>query len=206
MNINKSLVVAATIATIGLGSVAGLGIASAQSGSSAGASGLVDKIATKFNLNKDDVQKVFDEDRTAREVEHQAERSKHLQKLVDSGKITTEQKTLIENKQKELISARDAERAELEAWAKQNNLDLKFVMFGGRHGDRDDSRLQDAVDSGEITADQKTLIETKQKELQTKRESARDALKKWAADNKIDEKYIMMGPGGHGSKGGGGPH
>jgi hypothetical protein len=76
-------------------------------------------------------------------------------------------------------------------------------MFGDkRGGDGDSNRLQNAVDAGTITAEQKTLIENKQKELQTKRDADREALKKWASDNKIDESYLMgMRGGGHGPKG-----
>lgn len=58
-------------------------------------------------------------------------------------------------------------------------------------------RLQDAVDDGDITAEQKAKIEAKQKELQAARDTERTALEKWASDNKIDTKYLMgRGPGG----------
>ena len=204
MKAKKSLMVAAAVATVGLGSIAGLGMASADTGSGNGVSGMVDKIATKFNLNKDDVQKVFDEEKTERQAEHQAEMSERLQDAVDNGKITAEQKTKIEEKIKEITTAREAERAELKAWAEQNGIDMKYLMGRGHHGN--DDRLQDAVDDGDITAEQKTLIENKQEELETKREATHDELEKWAEDNGIDEKYLMMGHGkGHGRMGGGGP-
>ena len=56
-------------------------------------------------------------------------------------------------------------------------------------------RLQNLVDKGTITADQKTKIEAKLKEMQTTRDTERTALEKWASDNGIDVKYVMMGRG-----------
>lgn len=121
-------------------------------------SGLVDKIATKFNLNKDEVQKLFDQDRTEHEAQREKEQATRLQKLVDAGTITATQKTAIEAKVKELKAERevdrtsakdlsdeerkskmDEERTALDSWAKAQGLDLsklRGVFFGGpgRHG------------------------------------------------------------------------
>lgn len=118
-------------------------------------SSLVQKIASKFNLNKDEVQKVFDEDRSAREAEREKDQAERLQKLVDAGTITASQKTAIEAKIKEMKAERDAnkdsmkdlsdterkakmdaKKTELETWAKQQGLDLtklQGVLMGG-HG------------------------------------------------------------------------
>jgi chromosome segregation ATPase len=155
---NKSLIVAGILGTVGVTALTGVGIASAESGTSNTAdpmSSLVQKIASKFNLNKDDVQKLFDEDRTA----HQAEREQHiatrLQGFVDDGTITAAQKTAIENKLKELKAEResdketlkdltdtqrkakmDEKKTELESWAKEQGLDLSKLkgIFGGPGG------------------------------------------------------------------------
>jgi hypothetical protein len=183
---------------LALGAVSAIAVgatafASAESGSSN--SSIIDRIATKFNLNKDEVKAVFDEEHAARQAERLAEVSQDLQKAVDAGELTADQKTIIENKLKETQAARDAERTALETWANDNGVDVKYVMMGGRNGNNSD-RLQDAVDNGDITAEQKTLIEKKQEELQTTRESQRDALKQWAEDNNIDTEYLRMG--GHG--------
>jgi hypothetical protein len=163
---------------------------------------LVEKIASKFNLNKSDVQAVFDEAHDEHEAEKQAEFSDDLQDKVDSGDITAEQKTLIENKFKELQVQRDSNRQALEDWAEQNNIDAKYLYMG--HG-RGGSDLQDAVDDGDLTSEQKTLIENKQKELEDKRSAERDELEKWASDNNLDLKDIMPMGRGHGRKMGGGP-
>ena len=203
MTIRKSVLVAGAVAAVGITSVAGVGLASAQtSSSSTGASGLIEKLATKFNLKQDDVKQVFEEEKAARKADMQAEIDKKLQNLVDSGKITAEQKTLIENKQKELQAAHETERTELEQWATDNGIEAKYLMVGiGHRGEGADDRLQTALDNKELTAEQKSKIEAKQKELETKRTDARDAIKKWADDNNIDAKYLKVfgGPGkGHG--------
>jgi competence protein ComGC len=155
----KSLIVGGVLGTVGLTSIAGVHIASAEtaggSASSDPMSSLVQKIATKFNLNKDDVQKVFDEDKAAREAEHDKQVDARLQKLVDAGTITSAQKTAIENKLKELKEARQADREEmktlsdterqskmderkneLESWAKEQGIDLTKLkgIFGGGPG------------------------------------------------------------------------
>lgn len=115
---------------------------------------LVDKIATKFGLEKDDVQAVVDEDRNEYEAkmkesreERQAEMEalfeESLNKEVADGKITQEQKTLILEKRKELhtnrqdavksthqerINARESEHNELVGWATSNGIDVKYLM------------------------------------------------------------------------------
>ena len=135
MKIPKSLLVAGAIATVGLAGATGLGVASAAtSSSSTSGTSIVDKLAAKFNLKKEDVQSVFDEDRTAHEAEHQQELSDRLQKLVDNGKITADQKTKIEAKQKELQTARENAKTALEQWAKDNGIDTQYLHLEGGPG------------------------------------------------------------------------
>lgn len=145
----------ATAGAVGLGSLASVGIVSAATSNSGSADSLVDKIATKFNVNKDDVQKLFDEERTARQAEHEKEVNERLQKLVDAGTITAEQKTAIEAKLKELKADREANKDDmknlsdderkakmdekktaLEVWAKEQGLDLSKLkgVFRGPGG------------------------------------------------------------------------
>lgn len=162
---------------------------------------LVDKVASKFNLNKQEVQSVFDEDRQAHQAEQKAERSTELQSKVDDGTITAEQKTAIEKKLEEMHTSREQSKVSLEEWAKQNNIDAKYVMMGGRGG-MQSSRLQKAVDSGAITADQKAKIEQKQQEMKATFDAERESMQKWATDNGIDESAIMRGDGNGGKMGG----
>jgi N-acetylglucosamine kinase-like BadF-type ATPase len=193
LNAKKSLLVAAVVATVGVSGALLPTLASAETSNTD--TSLVDKIAQKFNLKTEDVQAVFDQEKSERQAEKQQAVANRLQKAVDDGKITAEQKTLIENKMKELQTARDAEMKELQTWAEDNKINAKFLMMGAKMGGNSD-HLQDAVDAGTITAEQKTLIENKQKELQAKREAARTALQKWAEDNKIDMSYLKQIRGG----------
>lgn len=105
---------------------------------------IIQKIADKFGLNKDEVQKVFDEERTVRQAEMQVKLEERLAQAVAEGKITDAQKTLILNKHKELQEERsnrqnwqnltreqrktqmESKKAELETWANQNGIDMEY--------------------------------------------------------------------------------
>jgi len=143
-------------ATLGILGVAGLAV-SATSPSSGSGDNLAARLATKFGLNKEDVSKEIDsfrsEERGKRESEVQARIEASLQKKVDDGAITAEQKTAIEVKLKEVHQAResehqanmnsgkklsreemklkmDANKNEMDAWLKEQgiNIDLKDVL------------------------------------------------------------------------------
>src|SRR5690242_7699406 len=92
------------------------GIAFAQTANTPNG-GLAQAIASKFNVNKDDVQKVIDQ-------QHQDMMKQHLDQLVKGGKITAEQETKILAKLEEMkpkieaarqISDRDARKKALDA-------------------------------------------------------------------------------------------
>lgn len=100
---------------------------------------IVEKIAAKFNLNKDDVQAVFDEERDERHAEMQARFAERLDDLVNSGKITNEQKDAIIKKHEEMhnkmLELKDMEPEERKAemqkvhedfknWAEEQGIDL----------------------------------------------------------------------------------
>lgn len=142
MAINKKLATIGTLGVVGMSSLGFAGLTSAQTTSSGDT--LVDKIATKFNLNKDEVKKVFDEERASHQAEHEKAMSDRLQKLVDEGKLTTDQKAKIETKFKEMRQQREANKdndlteeerkAEmqrnhqaLEKWANENKIDLSLI-------------------------------------------------------------------------------
>lgn len=145
----KLLLTAVTITVLGTG-LFGLQAVSAQTTTDPSAS-IVQKISEKFGLNKDEVQKVFDEEHAARHAEMQAKMEERLKTLVSEGKITEAQKQLIIAKQKELQTEREANRqnmqnltpeqrktemesrkTELDAWAKENGIDTQYLFFG--HG------------------------------------------------------------------------
>jgi hypothetical protein len=154
LNIKKPLLVLGAVTSIGLAGMTGLGVASAASGSSSGDT-IIDKIASKFNLNKDDVRAVFDEERSEREAEHQQKVEERLSKAVKEGKLTESQKVKIIAKLAELKAEREADRdamkgktteecraimqqkrEELRQWAKGNGISLTYLHFGfgGPHG------------------------------------------------------------------------
>jgi hypothetical protein len=114
-------------------------------------SSLVQKIADKFGLKKEEVQAVFDQAKEEHRSQTEAHFDTRLSQLVTEGKITEAQKQLIVAKRQELEANRqsqmdsiktktaaerkaamDAERQKLEEWAKQNGIDLKYLLFGGR--------------------------------------------------------------------------
>jgi polyhydroxyalkanoate synthesis regulator phasin len=144
------MLAAGVVTTIAAASALGIGAASAQSSSG---TSIVDRIATKFNLNRDEVQTVFDEQHTEMEANHEQEQSTRLQALVDKGTITADQKTALEAKHTEMEAARDAlkdqnltreemhtkmdaARTEFETWAKDQGIDLATIrpMGGMVHG------------------------------------------------------------------------
>ena len=199
MQMKKSLLVAGAVTTLGLATMGGVSALAMGGGWHNGdENGLITRIAQRFNLNQADVEAVFDEHE---KTEREAKISAYLQKLVDKGKLSAEQKTLIENKLKELAASKDQEKADVEVWAKAQGVEVEIVMKAS-HKDNSSRWLQELVDDGEITTEQKTAIEAKATELRTKHESERNALRQWAKDNKIDLKYLRMegqwGKGHHG--------
>jgi hypothetical protein len=117
------------------------GVAFAQTGAQPNG-GLAQAIASKFNLNKDDVQKVID-------TQHQDMLKQHLDKLVSEGKITAEQETKIiaklADEKPKVEAARaltdsaarkqamDAIHTEMQQWEKDNNIPAGVIgPMGGR--------------------------------------------------------------------------
>lgn len=152
--VKKPLLLAGAVASLGFASVAGVSVASADTPTGTGGpTALIDKLTTKFNLNKDEVKAVFDEEYTARKAEMQKHNDERLSKLVTDGKITAEQKDKIIAKQAELKTAHEAERgsmegktheerkaameakrAELEKWAKDNGIAVEYLRHVGGNG------------------------------------------------------------------------
>lgn len=162
--VKQKLAVAGILTTIGVGGVVGSGLVSAQSNQGSGKSSdsLVQKIATKFNLNKDDVQSVFDADKSEHDAEMDQKMSEKLDSLVSEGKITSEQKDKIIAKRDELKAQREAnraamkdktaeerkaamdtERSDLKKWAADNDIGEEYIRYvlggpGGHEGSRFD--------------------------------------------------------------------
>lgn len=128
----------ASASLVGVLLVGGVAFAQTTGGNNGG---LAQAIASKFNLNKDDVQKVID-------TQHKDRMKSRLDQQVKDGKITAEQEAKIIAKQAEMKpkidaareltdptarkSAMDAIRTEMQQWEKDNNIPMG-VMGPGRH-------------------------------------------------------------------------
>ncbi len=148
-----STMVAAAALTLGL-MAGGVGLTQAASTSTTNPmSGLVTAIATKFNLNASEVEQVFQEQHAQMEARHTQEYKEYLAQAVKDGKLSQDQADKILAKRQELETEREANRtamegktdeerkaymeehrtehkAELEQWAKDNNIPTEYLRFG----------------------------------------------------------------------------
>lgn len=155
MKVSKSLVSAGILTAVAVGSLAGVGAVNAFD--NAQQDGLIDRIATDTGVDREKIAASFDAYHEEMHTKMETERSAHLQELVDTGKITAEQKTALEAKHDEMEAEREswksqnlsreemrdkmhAARDEFETWAEQQGIDLEIVRpegrpgFGGGHG------------------------------------------------------------------------
>ncbi len=109
MQINKSAAAMALTAVVGAATMAGVASAQTSNGT------LVDKIAARFNVNKADVQKVFDEDRTAHQIDRQQKYEARLTQAVTDKKLTEAQKTKLLARHKEFQAAMQSKRESMQA-------------------------------------------------------------------------------------------
>lgn len=139
---SRNLILAAAAATVISGaSIAGASTVSAQSDQG---DSLIDRVSNTFNLDRSEVQSVFDTAKEDRMAEREAAREAFLLSKVDEGVITTEQKTLLEDKFAEIKEAKSAlkdsdltkeemkeqfasTKEDLQAWADENGIDLEAV-------------------------------------------------------------------------------
>lgn len=151
----KSLIITGTATAIGLAGLTGAGFAYAATDQTNPHDNLVSAIASKFNLNKTEVQKVFDEQHSAMEEERENEIKDELAQAVKDGKLTQAQSDAITAKRAEIAKEReaartsdqsksrdemkstlDSKRTELEAWAKEQGIDSQYLRFVFGHGGR----------------------------------------------------------------------
>lgn len=137
--------------------------------SSAGAEGgekqasIIERIASKFNLDKSDVQKVFEEERSERQKLMRENFEKRLDEAVDKGELTEAQKKLITEKRAEMEKQIETRRDEMG----QNRKNLSSLT----------------------EAERRTEMEKRQAEMKKQRED----LEAWAKENSIDKKYLLDG-------------
>lgn len=152
------MTVVAVAAVAAMGGILFARDARAAGASSAPMAGLVEKLAAKFNLNKDEVEAVFEADRTERQQERRAEMTTQLQErltqAVAANTITAEQQAAILARHADLQqaltaadgqatveaaeAAREDARASFQQWLKDNGIDESVVRpvgdREGRHG------------------------------------------------------------------------
>jgi hypothetical protein len=159
MNIKKPLLVAGVVSGVAFSSLAGASLVAADTGTtgtdSSGPTALIEKLSSKFNLNKEEVSAVFEEERAARQAERQQAYEARLTQAVADGKLTSEQKNKLVAKVKEVKAdmqanreaaaektheerhaAMETKRAELEKWAADNDIPTEYLHPGGGMGGR----------------------------------------------------------------------
>ena len=140
MSINSKLVAVATVSAVAGATFLGANSVSAQ----ASGQSLVSRIAERFSVSETEVQSVIDEYKEDVREERQAERDEHLQGLVDDGTLTEEQRAQLDEffaqrqelkeelkgqdlSREEMKEAFEEHRAEVEAWAEAEGLDLDDI-------------------------------------------------------------------------------
>jgi hypothetical protein len=152
------------------------------------------RIASRFNLDKIEVEKQIDELHKEHKAEHSVRFNNYLQVLVDEGKLTPEQKTAVLEKFTSIQVEHKAIREELENWADQNGIEIKYLRINHWHA----GSLERATVNGEITNDQLQLIEAKQAEIEAKYNQRKLELEAWAKELVIDLTKLLPFQGRHG--------
>ena len=113
---------------------------------------IIQKISQKFGLKESEVKTVFDQERTERQTQMKARFEERLNQAVSDGKITADQKKLIQAKHTEIEKERETNREkwqsmtqeerkaskeshkdEMQKWATENGIDMQY-LFGGSMG------------------------------------------------------------------------
>lgn len=142
MSIKQPLLIAGAVAGVSMAAIAGARAVSAATGPPADS--IINRIATKFNLDKEEVAQVFEEEHEARHAKMQQKLEERLDEAMKEGKLTEEQKAAILAKLEELQPERESwqaktpeERreakkelhADLKEWAEDNDIPLKYLHF-----------------------------------------------------------------------------
>lgn len=109
----------------------------------------VQQLAQKLGIDQSKVQSAFDEIRQENKSQMQTKFNDVLDQAVKDGKITEAQKQLILQKRQELQNTKanfkdmtpeqrrqaiQNQKQQLDDWAKQNNIDLKYLFGSGSFG------------------------------------------------------------------------
>jgi hypothetical protein len=169
----RVLLAGATVAAIGIATAGSVGLASAATATTDSNASIVEKLATRFSLDQDEVQAVFDEEREAREAEMKQRQQERLSQAVADGKLTQEQADHITAAMEEIKSligeptpgekpdeatheAVKAKMNALHAWAEENDIDLSAVGLRvhfreGGEGGRSHVFMRDGAGNTEVS-------------------------------------------------------
>lgn len=149
IQLRKNIILPAALGVSLIGAILFATTSAGAQSPSPGTQTIIQRIAQRFNLNQDDVQAVFDQDKQERHSQKLTQIENQLSTDVTSGKITEAQKQLILNKIKELEqnhtnwqggdhsqmkAQMQSKRTELENWANQNGIDPQYLMSLKGHG------------------------------------------------------------------------
>lgn len=152
--LKRTLIIGAGVASVGIAGLAGVATTSALTSTEGdGSTSIIDKLVSKFGLNKDEVKAVFDENRSERMADIKADRAEALKTALSDGKISQAQYDHIVTAQVEIEALIDSsgpredqtdeQRAaikakfdELRTWFDDQNIDVKDLGIGGGPGGR----------------------------------------------------------------------
>lgn len=158
---NYKLILPVLALTAGVGAWYGIDQVGAMGRLGMGQETLIERLAGKLGKSTDEVREVFEEIRSEHQAQMQTEFEERLNSAVANGEISEEQKQLILQKHDELRSSRqvefseklnqtrdewksqrEAHRSELEKWASENGIDLKYFMGGmGKMGPNGEGKM-----------------------------------------------------------------
>ena len=145
---NKKIIIPAVSIAL-LGSVVTYGLTSvkAETNTPTEFPPLVQKLISKFNLNKDEVSKIMEQDRSERQAEMQKRFEEKLTELVKTEKLTENQKTALISKHNEMKANKQniremtreerqnkmqEEKSKYEEWSKSQGIDLSLLRPEGK--------------------------------------------------------------------------
>lgn len=153
MNKQHIIVSALVLSLIGIGAVSHNAINAQET---TGTPSIIDQLVAKFNLNRAEVETVFQEHRDQIHEQREAELTARLDQLVTDGTLTQEQRDYLVAHHEQMEANRpnweagtkptqeerqaqreqmQAQHNELQTWATQQGLDLSEIMpFAGKGG------------------------------------------------------------------------
>lgn len=177
MKLSKSLLSAGVLTAVAVGSLAGVTAISAFDGNGSNRDALIDRIAADTGADRDTIEASFEAHHQEMETQMKERETERLQKLVDDGTITAEQKDAIIAKREEMHAKieelknqnlseqemhdqMDMIREDFETWAEAQGIDLNTIRpergngmmrheGGRRHGHSNNDNNDESDDSSQ---------------------------------------------------------